>query len=166
MQMSDGTHESEATQIDVAGYRSCRNEHCGALVLVEITQRTRGLCTDCFRDDLGRSLAEIEVRVQGRNMTMKMPRTRRKADKGNGWTHMMANRARARADKRLRRLFRDLYDVLVAEERARLGLDPFPIETIINEPSGDPSQSIEFARVYAALDEHGVDVDGLEGTPK
>lgn len=164
-EMSDGAHAAEATQIDVAGYRSCRNEHCGALVILEIAERTRGLCTECFRGHLGQSLAEIEVRIQGRNMTMKMPRKRKKDGKGNAWTHKMSNRARARADKRLRQLFRDLYEVLLAEERARLGLEPFPIETAITEPPGDPSQSIEFARVYAALDEHGVDVDGPEGTP-
>lgn len=153
MQMSDGAHEIEATQIDVAGYRSCRNEHCGALVLVEISQRTRGLCTECFRGDLGQSLAEIEVRIQGRNMTMKMPRQRRSAEKGDLRTHRLGNRARARADKRLRQLFRDLYEVLLAEERARLGLEPFPYETVIHNDPGDPSQSIEFARVFAALEE-------------
>ena len=161
--MSDASHPPEATQIDFAGYRSCRNEHCSELVLLEITQRTGGLCTDCFRGDLGRNLAEIEVRNQGRNLTMQMPRGRRAAEKGNRWTHMAGTKARARADKRLRALFRDLYDVLLAEERGRLGLDPFPLETVLAEPpEADASETIAFARVYAALDQHGVDLDEPE----
>lgn len=164
--MADAAHEPEATQIDLAGYRSCRNEHCGNLFLTEIAERTKGLCVTCFRGDLGSSLAEIEVRNRGRNLTMRMPRGKRAAEKGNRATHMASTKARARADKRLRLLFRDLYDVLLAEERARLGLDPFPFETVIHEPvDGDPSETIAFARVYSALDEHGVDVDGLEVPP-
>lgn len=164
--MSDGAHEIEATQLDVAGYRSCRNEHCGDLVLLEITRRTGGLCVECFRGDLGSSLAEIEVRNQGRKLSMQMPKGKRAAEKGNRWTHMAATKARRRADDRLRALFRDLYDVLLAEERARLGLEAFPLERIVHEPSdGDPSESIDFARVYHALDEHGVDVDGFEVPP-
>jgi hypothetical protein len=166
VEVSDAAHEPEATQIDLAGYRSCRNEHCGALVLLEVTYRTGGLCVECFRGDLGRNLAEIEVRNQGRDLTMRMPAGKRAEEKGNRWTHMAATKARSRADKRLRSLFRDLHDVLLAEERARLGLDPFPLETIVHEPpDGDPSESIAFARVYAALDQHGVDVDGLEVPP-
>jgi hypothetical protein len=164
--VDDVSHEPDATQIDIAGYRSCRNEHCGTLFIAEIAQRTGGLCVDCFRGHLGRSLAEIEVRSQGRNMMMRMPRGKRAAEKGNRATHMAATKARSRADKRLRNLFRDLYDVILAEERARLGLDAFPLETVIHEPAGgDPSESIAFAAVYAALDQHGVDVDGLEVPP-
>lgn len=165
--MSDVAHEPKATQIDLAGYRSCRNEHCDSgLVLLEVAQRTKGLCTDCFRGELGRSLAEIEVRNQGRTQRMRMPKAKQAAEKGNRWTHMAATKARKRADRRLRLLFQDLYDVLLAEERARLGLDPFPLETAVHEPTGgDPSETIAFARVYAALDQHGVDVNGFEIPP-
>jgi hypothetical protein len=165
MEVSDAAHEPEATQIDLAGYRSCRNEHCCELVLVEVTYRTGGLCTTCFRGELGRSLAEVEVRNQGRTLKMQMPRGKRAAEKGNRWTHMAATKARRRANDRLRMLFQDLYDVLLAEERGRLGLDPFPLETVVHEPSdGDPFETIAFARVYAALDQLGVDVDGPENS--
>lgn len=164
--MSDAAHEPEATQIDLAGYRSCRNEHCGGLILVEVAQRTKGLCIDCFRGQLGASLAEIEVRNLGRSQRMQIPRRKQAPEKGNRWTHDAGNKARARADKRLRQLFRDLYDVLLAEERARFGLDPFPLETAVNEPSdGDASETIAFAAIYASLDQHGVDLDGLEIPP-
>ena len=165
--MADAAHEPEATQLDIAGYRSCRNEHCGGLILLEVSQRTKGLCVDCFRGELGASLAEIEVRNHGRAQRMQIPRrSKPEPRKGNAWTHHASSRARAKADKRLRQLFRDLYDVLLAEERARFGLDPFPLETAVNEPSdGDASETIAFAAIYASLDQHGVDLDGLEIPP-
>jgi hypothetical protein len=158
--VSDASHLPEATQIDIAGYRACRNEHCDELVLLEVTRRTGGLCTTCFRGQLGASLAEIEVRNAGRSLRMSMPGKKRSPEKGNRWTHMAATKARARADNRLRQLFRDLYDVLLAEERARVGLDPFPLDTVVHEPpEADASETIAFARVYAALDQHGVALD-------
>jgi hypothetical protein len=158
--VTDTSHQPEATQIDFAGYRACRNEHCDELVVLEVTQRTGGLCTTCFRGELGKNLAEIEVRNAGRSLRMSMPGRTPSREKGNRWTHMAGTKARARADKRLRQLFRDLYDVMLAEERARLGLEPFPLETVVHEPpEADASETIAFARVYAALDQHGVGLD-------
>ena len=67
------------------------------------------------------------------------------------------------AANRLRQLFPDLYSILLAEERARFGLDPFPLERVIHQPdSMTASEIIDFARVYDSLDEQGVDLNASE----
>lgn len=169
MQMSDASHAEQPSQIDVAGYRACRNEWCTNIELVEVTYRTNGLCFDCFRGDLGSQIAEVEVRNNARVMSMKAAthNSRRSANtsKGNRATKAAAMKAAKAADRRLRALFPELYEVLRAEERARFGLEPFPVDNILREAEGDVSETISFARVYDALDEQGVDVDGLEDPP-
>lgn len=160
--MKDAAHEVEATQIDVAGYRSCRNPWCGELILVEVASHTGGLCAECLHGELGSKLAEVEVRNRGRIQSLRLPQ-RRGRDKGNLATHTAGTKARSRADRRLRNLFPELYEVLLGEERARLGLEPFPIQTAIHQASEtELSQTLDFARVYDALDEHGVDVDATD----
>lgn len=158
--MDDVSHRSHGSQIDLEGYRSCRNEWCTSLVLVEIAQRTRGLCSDCFRTHLGAQVAEVEVVSRGDRMTVRS-RKRRKSqtDKGDRTTERRARSAQRRAYRRLRAVFPDLYDVFYAEERARLGLNPWTIDSVVTEPSSlDAEQTLDFARVYHALNEAGLDV--------
>jgi hypothetical protein len=79
--------------------------------------------------------------------------------------HRMSVRARSQADKRLRALFRDVYEMLVSEERQKLGLDPFPTDRLVTHHV-DPDtveQCLDWAAVYAALDTAGVEHDA-EGT--
>lgn len=163
-EMEDVTHDGHGSQIDLEGYRSCRNEWCGQLVLVEIAERTQGLCTPCFRTHLGDSIAEVEVVSRGDRVSVRTGGRRRdQTAKGDQQTKRMTEKARVRALKRLRGVFPDLYDVFYAEERARVGLDPWTIDSIIQEPSAmDAQQTMDFARVYHRLTEHGVDVDGPE----
>ena len=68
---------------------------------------------------------------------------------------------------RLRTVFPDLYDVFYAEERARLGLDPWTVDAMLSDgPDPGCQQTMDFARVYHSLTEHGVDVNGLENQPE
>lgn len=160
--MNEAAHGGEACQIDVAGYRACRNSWCPTLVLAEVAERTDGLCTECFRGQLGAKVAAVEIRNKGRILSMQRTRGRARAgSKGNRATKTSAENAKRNAMRRLRDLFPELYQLLLGEERARLGLEPFPLETAVHEPT-DASLTIEFARVYDALDQHGVDLDGLE----
>lgn len=133
--------------------------------MLEVAERTKGLCSECFRGVLGSQIAEVEIRNKGRLVSMNTGRGRtaagRSTSKGNHSTHITANNARRNALRRLKDLFPEMYDVLLGEERSRLGLEPFPLESAVYEPD-DASRTIAFARVYDALDEHGVDVDGLE----
>ena len=162
--VEDVPHPGHGSQIDLEGYRSCRNEWCGQLVLVEIAQRTQGLCTPCFRGHLGQQMAEVEVVSRGDRVHVRTSGRRKdQTDKGDQQTKRLTEKARLRALKRLRGVFPDLYDVFYAEERARVGLDPWTIDSIIQEPSAmDAQQTMDFARVYHRLTEHGVDVDGPE----
>ena len=166
VEVDDVAHLPEATQIDLAGYRSCRNEHCGALVLLEITWRTDGLCTGCFQGVLGSKIAEVEVRSRARTIALQRRTRNRSGSKGDQGTRKAADHAARKAADRLRQLFPDLFSVLLAEERTRVGLEPFPLERAIQEPDAmTASEIIDFARVYDALDEHGVDVDVPQDAP-
>lgn len=53
--------------------------------------------------------------------------------------------------RRLRQLFPELYDTLVAEERARRGLEPWPTATALQAHQPD-----DFAEVYDALVSEGI----------
>jgi hypothetical protein len=165
--VDDLTHDGNGSQIDLEGYRSCRNEWCGRLVLKEVAERTQGLCTDCFRTHLGDQMAEVEVVSRGDRLNVKATgRRRSQTSKGDRWTKRRVEQAKRRAYRRLRGVFPELYDVFYAEERARSGLEPWPIETVVQKRAAmDAQQTMDFARVYHALTEHGVDVDGLENEP-
>jgi hypothetical protein len=165
--VDEASHDDHGSQIDLEGYRTCRNEWCGALVLTEITYRTAGLCGDCFRSRLGKAITEVEIMNRGQRTSL---RTRTKPwpskNKGNRDTAKRAERAKLRAMKRLRAVFPDLYDVFYAEERARAGLDPWPVDMAVRQgPDPDAEATMEFTRVYHALHDHGVDVDGLANEP-
>lgn len=151
-------HPTNGSQIDLAGYRGCNNAWCGNLILFEIAQRTGGYCVPCFNIVFQGKTHEVEIRSRGQRMVAPRGRHDRKPNKGNRWTSKQAGKANQRALKRLRMLFPDLYDVLRAEERARAGLDPWPTEHVVHDNTGIPLEdSIDFARVLAALDEAGVD---------
>lgn len=135
-------------------------------MLLEITWRTDGLCVDCFRGVLGSQIAEVEVRSRSRSIVMRRQSQNHNPNKGNRATKHASTKAARFASNRLRQLFPDLYDCLLAEERQRFGLDPFPHERTIQQPDTmTASETIDFARVYDALNEHGVELDGPEGAP-
>lgn len=152
-------HPNDGSQIDLAGYRTCKNSWCSELILKEIASRTDGYCTACFRDVFDGRTREVEIRSRGQRMVANRNVNRtRVANKGNRWTSKQAEKANHRALKRLRMMFPDLYDVLRAEERARVGLEPWPLEHVVEENTGvSLDDSIDFARVLAALDAAGVD---------
>ena len=155
--MSDASHHPDGSQIELAGYRTCRNDWCSELFLAEIAQKTSGFCVKCWRDEFGGDLTEIEVRNMGRRIQVGATHNKQRVDgKGNRARQRQVERAKFRALKRLRALFPEIYDIFVAEERARVGLDPWPVETAIR--GGDAESTVEFARVYAALAEAEVDV--------
>lgn len=157
--MNDVSHDDQGSRIELAGYRSCINEWCGELILKEIAERTKGFCPSCFEDVVGPSIYEVEIRNRGQRMTTPVRmKNRPKKNKGSRLTSKRAHKANLRAQRRLAMLFPDLYDVLRAEERARDGLDPWPVETVVVTNDGpDVDDSVEFARLLAALEEAGID---------
>jgi hypothetical protein len=160
MQMEDIAHPDDGSRIEIAGYRSCANEWCSELILKEIATRTRGFCPPCFSEVTGPSITEIEIRNRGQRMTTPVRmKNRPSKNKGSRLTSKRAHKANVRAMRRLAMMFPDLYDILRAEERSRDGLDPWPVETVVTTNDGpDVDESVDFARLLAALDEAGVDV--------
>lgn len=164
MQVSDGPHPGHGSQIDIEGYRSCRNEWCGALVLVEITRHTGGLCSTCFSSELGGKIAAVEVISRGQRTRVRLTKGHNgpRSGKGDRDTQRKAEKAKTRALKRMRALFPELYDIFYAEERARVGLPAWTIPAALSDPGEGVEQTLGFAQMYHALTEHGADVDGLE----
>jgi hypothetical protein len=155
--------EHPAESIEVAGYRACR---CGELVLTEIALRTQGLCVDCYHSEHGDRLVDIEVRLAGARVHTPTKYPRPPTSKGNLWTKKAAEKANKRAMLRLRGMFPDLYDILRAEERGRVGLDPWPVERVLEPDQAGPTveESVDFAALVNALDAAGITGHGISAT--
>lgn len=157
----NSSHNPNDTQIEVLGYESCKNTWCNEIVIKEVAKRTKGFCSDCWKDVFNANIAEIEVRARAERVKMRIKgngKPNRK--KGNRERQKAVEKARLRAMKRLRAVFPDLYDIFLAEERARAGLDPWPMEMAL-KPSEDEdgSKTVDFAEVYHHLQQAGVEFD-------
>jgi hypothetical protein len=132
----------------VAGYVLCpRATHTEPkLVKDYVAQRTGGICSECFAVEVGRDrIRRIELVRQGQRLVVparakpskkryryRPERNRRKA---------LNSKARERARKRVADMVPELYDAVLAEERAKLGLEPWPVEIAIR--GTDPNATIE-----------------------
>jgi hypothetical protein len=143
--------------VRVLGYTPCAR--CNQPTLDEIARVTKGLCAECHRARTAPATTLIEVMVAGERMKVNTaPRRKRRTNRGRRETRAAAAQAKRRAMRRLRAAFPDFYDMLVAEERARAGLDPYPLGRLVAQGPG-ASQTLDFAATYHALAEHGVDLD-------
>lgn len=142
---------------DVVGYTIC-SHHGNHWVRDEVACRTGGMCPEAFAETHGQRSATLEL--VGRGMKIQIPvRKRRHKPK----TKTPAQQARKReserakdaARKRLAAMFPDLYDMLVADERAARGLEPWPTERAIR--GGDATVELGFAELLSELDDRGVD---------
>lgn len=131
------------------GYSVC---DCGAWVLTAVARRTGGKCADCHKPS-----AKIRtLEIVGRGATTKI-RTGRHAQ-GRKRVKTGASKARSKlneqsanaARKRLAAIFPEMYEMLLAEERASRGLDPWPLEIAIRH-RGDATAETAFAAVAAEL---------------
>lgn len=145
---------------DVAGYvvcDGCRNN----IVLDVVARRTGNLCTDCLVANQG-PLREIEIEARGTRLAIPAhparKRQKRKPTPEAKARDRVVDACKDRARKRLVALFPDLYDILLAEERANAGLEPWPLQAAVKAgPDPDGSQTVDFALLYHALDDRGVD---------
>ena len=149
--MSDQVHGLE-------GYVLC-GHHQNHWVRDEVAARTGGVCPEAWRILNQQRLTEIEL--VGRGSRVKVPLSRNRKRPNRHITPQRAERkklnekAKERARKRLAAMFPDLYDTLVAEERADLGLEPWPVEIAIR--GEDPEVELRFAELMAELDDREVD---------
>jgi hypothetical protein len=146
---------------DVVGYVLC--DHCGDNLVLDIVARRSGnLCTPCYIDH-GGPRREIEIEARGARIPIRLgqptrKRTRSKPSPEAKAREKQVDKCRDRARKRLQAMFPDLYDILLADERARVGLDPWPLAMAMRSgPDPDGSQTEAFARLYHLLEDRGVD---------
>lgn len=153
-------HEADRTIAPPVGYGTCRIAACGAWELTAVLNRTGGVCTCCSAAGLGHQFRHIEIVSRGRRTmitkTSVKPHKHYPSRKAGPEKRQAAHASR-RALKRLKNLFPDLYDILYAEERASVGLEPWPLKRAL-EHRDDPDGSVAagFAEMLHALDEIGV----------
>jgi hypothetical protein len=120
------------------GYRSCQG--CGEFMLVTLRASR---CADC-RDEMASEARAPELAtLDHRPLVTRPTKARRRRKARPTEAKRLWNRARSRAMQRLVRIHRPMYEVLLAEEKAALGLDPHLDE----RHPGDGAITAEFRRV-------------------
>jgi hypothetical protein len=135
------------------GYEVCPG--CDSPVVAEISVKTGGRCIDCYLENLGK-LKVLEVQHLGRRQSAPVVITKRHKRKVKD---KRAEKAKLRALKRMRAIVPALYDVLLAEERVKEGLEPFTVHAMSGNDVLDAQETLAFAEVYDALVEQGVPFD-------
>ena len=130
-------------------------------MLKEVAERTRGYCGDCWRTVFNENLTDVEIRGRGFKGHIQLrTKTGPKKNKGNRTRAKQVEKAKLRAMKRLRAIFPDLYDMILAEERARVGLEPWPVEMAVRgSDDRDGEATLKFAQMYYFLEQAGVNTD-------
>lgn len=153
------------TDLTVAGYTVCASPDCGALVLDEVAYKTRGHCATCFRANANLILDAAITVVAGREKLTLTTRQGTKSPGDRAQRKRAKKRARATAkerdkrkkvalarvaaDRRLRRIFPELFEILLADERAKLGLNAWTIDRTLTP--GTAEQSLEWLAKYRRL---------------
>lgn len=148
--------------LTVAGYTVCKSPGCGAFVLNEVAYKTLGHCGPCFRVNANTILeaaitvvAGCEKLVLRTNSSNRSPgdRAQRRRAKKRAKTTAKAKQqhkkvavARLAADRRLRALFPELWEVLLADERAKVGLNDWTIDRALTP--GTAERSLDFVKAY------------------
>jgi len=154
-----------STNDAIFGYSVCVK--CGEPVLDFVAYKTQSHCAECFRQHAAEILDPIMTVVAGRekivlrtNISKRRPGVRaqrararardRKKPEVREHRRVVAGCA-DRASRKLRRLFPEIYELLLADERQRAGLNAYTIDMALTP--GDASSSLEFARDYHALNQ-------------
>ena len=138
------------------------NPACGALVLNEVAYKTNGHCAECFRANANEILDAALTVVAGREKLVLRTRNsmrsegeraqRKRAKKRARNTEAERTKrkkialARVAADRRLRALFPELWEILLADERAKTGLEAWTIDRTLTP--GTAEKSLEFVKHY------------------
>lgn len=124
----------------VFGYGICRL--CQSAELDIVLWKTNGLCAACFRDGANRLFSEVIAHhASGERVRLSLVsekrspgerRRRRFRSKRERTDHeRKVRRAEAAALRRLKHLYPDVYEVLVADERSERGLEPWTVERAV-----------------------------------
>jgi len=140
--------------MSVLGYQVCKR--CGVPVLDLIAYKTDGLCPADHREYMASRLDVIELRGKGLRVPISetKPKTdyqrdknaaknkRRRQDPDRRRKERLREHAKRRAYVRLRHLFPEVFDVLMADERARAGLAPWSVDMALTPGSGEATVEI------------------------
>ena len=131
------------------GYALCP---CGTWVINEVARRTEGRCVPCYQTHVAPRLHRLEL--VGDGARIQIPRSERRRKPKRDTPQRAARRKLARdsrdaARKRLSAMLPDLYDVVLAEERAKRGLDPLPVQIAIR--GGTAEHDLRAAELLATL---------------
>lgn len=142
----------------VMGYVVCE---CGAPVLDAVAWKTQGKCADCHRALFNQLVGVMEI--VGRNMRVSVPSelpkseaaqrraaAKRKARKTpeSRANEKLREAAKQAAFKRMRDLFPELFEVLVADERAKRGLKAWTLNAALTP--GTVERTLRLLDEYSA----------------
>lgn len=150
--MSEGHDADPRDELPrVFGYVRCHD--CGNLVMESLGNQTKGRCIQCWKDRSPLATLEViqeSVRYSARRQKRpSSPRKKARTGEAPAWN------ARYAAFVRLANLFPDVFDMILDEERAVLGLgpvahyEPIDVDAVV-------SKTLAFHDVYDALESEGV----------
>jgi hypothetical protein len=158
----------------VVGFTGCRS--CGTLVLNEASYATSGRCVECWLAESADERDMVEVLIEGRvaKLTTKnsnraknrYKERRRKTNPAYSARHNAVIAARRRAARRLGVLHRKEYLELLAVERAKVGMDPWPAVLAVEYRQLCEAEDTTMSRpaTYDPPDGQAQDVDSAEGS--
>lgn len=146
--------------IGILGYVLCTR--CDEPVLKEIAYKTGGLCGEHFRQDANAVIDAAMVVVDGRERIVlrskrspaelaRRARARKRAKAKPDPDRSTGAHCSDRARRRLARIFPELFEVLLADERAKAGLSAWTIDRALTP--GEASSTMDFVKTYHALEE-------------
>lgn len=139
----------------VVGYVTCAT--CpDAWVAKDYASSHGGQCPECFVAG-GRKIRR-HLEVVGRGTTVKISTAKPRKKVRTTPKNKQLEKAKDRARKRLAATFPDFYQILLAEERAAIGLPPYPKDWDARcgpDPSGEATGA--FAALYHRLEQNGID---------
>jgi hypothetical protein len=119
--------------VEVAlGYVLCVD--CNEATPIEVSDVTGGLCGPCMRNRVRPATKELDVVIEGRlsKVPVGRPKRKRYGSRGSPETRRKAEQAKRAALRRLRILHPETYDALLAGEREKRGLDPYPLQRMVH----------------------------------
>ena len=132
-----------------------------------IADKTRGHCAECFRSHASEIIDAVMVVASGRERVVLRPK-RSPAELAERKRAKQRPEAKARAKLvekcnqkamlRLRHLYPELFEVLVADERAKVGLEAWTLDRALTP--GDAESSLEALSAY-----YHVDQESTNGSP-
>lgn len=129
----------------IVGYSNC--VFCDALTPDAVYLRSNGWCGTCITE--GRHPANLRaLRVDGR--TIPVPVKRKYGSRGRIETVRLRRNAENAAMRKLKRLYPAVYRILLAEERAKRGLDPLPV--VVGVPGDIVTELREALQTLEALE--------------